>query len=721
MPIPRPRSLVLPLWRWAWIACLAWGALGAAQAGVMTRDTLQALFPAPLMLGERDTALPVWPVFKQEATATVLVAYVFESIDLAPVPGFSGTPMNLLVALDAQGRFMEVRVLSQHEPVFLDGLGEGPLLRFVEQYRGLSLQQGIKIGDAHARGGQAESAAVYIDGVAKATASVRILNQSLLAAALKVARAKLGYAAGRDPAQVGQVRADTYTPMDWAGMIDGGLLQPAVIRRGDVDAAFAGSGFDAPATPPSDTPATADHMQFWLGWVSLPALGRNLLGEAGWQQLKSRLDAGDHALIVVARGSDTFVGEHFVRGAVPDRLSLRQGELPIELRDLDLDTPPRLPAGMGGAEWKVFRVSGAAGLDPAQPWTLAFRVTRHKGIVYPERLSRDFMLPYRLPAAHVTAAAADLTSWQAMWRARAADLAMLLVALGLLTWWLWGWLGRPGWWLASAQRLARWRTAWLVFTLAGLGWWAQGQLSIVNLTALIQALRAGHGLTFFLFDPISVVLWAYVAITLWVWGRGTFCGWLCPFGALQELVAHFAARLRVPQWRPHRRVDARWKRLKYGVLALLLGSAALGSPWADSLVEIEPFKTAITLGFQRAWPHLLWAGALLALSAVVYKGYCRYLCPLGAALALGGRLRRWAWIARRAECGTPCQTCRHRCEYQAIGTDGRIDYEECFQCLECVAIHRDASRCAPLIAQSRGAHKVFPIRPAPPVRLEPPR
>jgi len=89
----------------------------------------------------------------------VLVAYIFESIDLAPVSGFSGTPLNLLVALDAQGGFLDVRVLSHHEPVFLDGLGEGPLFRFVEQYRGLSLKQSIKVGGKPGDAARADSAA----------------------------------------------------------------------------------------------------------------------------------------------------------------------------------------------------------------------------------------------------------------------------------------------------------------------------------------------------------------------------------------------------------------------------------------------------------------------------------------------------------------------------------------------------------------------------------
>ena len=75
-------------------------------------------------------------------------------------------------------------------------------------------------------------------------------------------------------------------------------------------------------------------------------------------------------------------------------------------------------------------------------------------------------------------------------------------------------------------------------------------------------------------------------------------------------------------------------------------------------------------------------------------------------LAVVGRLRRWGWIPRRAECGTPCQTCSHRCGYQAITPAGAVQYDECFQCLDCVALHQDTSQCLPLVQQGR---RVVPI------------
>ena len=690
------------LWVVGLIALLQ-GLASDAQAGVLTRAALQARFPAPLVVGEKDPQLPVWPVFKQDATATALVGYVFESIDFAPIPGFAGTPLNLLVALDPKGGFLDVHVLSHHEPVFLEGLGEAPLLRFAGQYRGLSLQQNIKIGSNANRGEERGSANVYIDGVAKATASVRILNQSLLSSALRVARARLGFAAGRDPQRVARVRRDTHAPMQWDAMLRDGLVRHVRITQGMVEKAFEGSGVEPPVAGPADD----TFCDLYVAYLNAPPVGRNLLSDAGWQHLLGRIDDGDHALLVIAVGPYTFVGDKFVRGAVPDRLTLRQGDLPLELRDLDLDDPLALPADLRGADAKVFRVIGPAGLDPAQTLNFALRVTRDKGMIYPERVSRDFAVPYTLPSSEVTLPEIDSKGWQGIWRSRAWELAVLAGALALLA----VVLARPTWIVATPARLARFRTGYLLFTLAFIGWFAQGQLSIVNVTALIQAAVAGRDLSFFLHDPMTVALWTFVAVTLVVWGRGTFCGWLCPFGAMQELVAQAARRLGIKRIKLRRGLDARLKRVKYAAFALLVGLAVVSPAWTDRAVEIEPFKTAITLNFMRSWPFVAWALGLLLVNAVLYKGFCRYLCPLGAGLGLIGRLRLLRWIPRRSECGTPCQTCRHRCEYQAIQPGGAIVYEECFQCLDCVAIHDSPERCAPLIAHRRD--RVIAIRPLP--------
>jgi polyferredoxin len=210
---------------------------------------------------------------------------------------------------------------------------------------------------------------------------------------------------------------------------------------------------------------------------------------------------------------------------------------------------------------------------------------------------------------------------------------------------------------------------------------------------------------------LSTVLWLFVVGALVVWGRGTFCGWLCPFGALQELTAMLARAAGVPRRRLAPRTDRSLKRVKYVVLAAILTASLTSRPWADRAVEIEPFKTAITLAFARSWPYVAWAAFLIVLGVAVEKAFCRYLCPLGAFLALGGRLRRFAWIPRRAECGRPCQTCRRRCEYQAIAEDGRVDYAECFQCMDCVAVYHSDTLCAPRLLQLKGRAGMKAPRP----------
>jgi polyferredoxin len=246
----------------------------------------------------------------------------------------------------------------------------------------------------------------------------------------------------------------------------------------------------------------------------------------------------------------------------------------------------------------------------------------------------------------------------------------------------------------NPKRLRRVRLTYLVFTLCFIGWYAQGQLSIVHLTGAIKSLRDGQGLSSYLYDPVALVLIAFTLPTFFVWGRGTFCGWLCPFGALQEFVDLAARKLRAPRLRVSKGWDRLLAGIPFAVLCVLILAAAFAPDKAARLVEIEPFKTAITLGFDRSWPFVAYALALLTAGAFIYKFFCRYLCPLGAFMKVSGKLRRFDWLARRVECGRPCQTCRYRCQYDAIASDGAIKYDDCFQCLDCVAINNDDQSCA---------------------------
>ena len=693
------RAITLALCLAAGVLALLLGAT-PVHAGVMTQAELARRFPAPLTVGERDAELPVWPLFRQGASGGELAGYVFESADLAPIPGFSGVPVNLLVAIDPAGRFIGVEVLSQHEPVFQYGLGEAPLFEFVKQYQGVSLKQHIGIETNGRRARQPDAARVTIDGISKATVSVRIINESVLAAALLVSRRKLGFGAGKGAAGIARVRTDLPDAMTFQRLLDDGLVQHLRVTNAEMEKLYAGSDgarLDEEAlSHPDDV-----FIDLYLACVSVPGVARSLLTDASLARLKPWIEQGDQAILVMSSGRHRVPGEDFTRGGIPERLLLRQHELAIDMRDLDLDLTllPGIPVP-ADASLTVLRVPAEAGLDPGAAFDFTVPVTRSKGQFYPERIVRQLPVTYRLPPRFLIAAPGD-RSWHAAWVDRRGDLLILALGLAVLALAL----SMPRRLSSDGRRFGWFRLGYLAFTIGFVGYHAQAQLSIVNLTGIAQALVAGRSLSFLLHDPMTVALWAFVLVSLLVWGRGTFCGWLCPFGALQELTGKLARWLKLPQVRISRAMDRRLKRVKYAALALITASALTGFA-VDTLVELEPFKTAITLNFVRAWPYAAYALALLALSACIHKFFCRYLCPLGAALALLGRFRLLDWLPRRSECGTPCQTCRHRCDYQAIQADGAVVYAECFQCMDCVVIHESEQKCAPRLLEQKRARTI---------------
>ena len=120
---------------------------------------------------------------------------------------------------------------------------------------------------------------------------------------------------------------------------------------------------------------------------------------------------------------------------------------------------------------------------------------------------------------------------------------------------------------------------------------------------------------------------------------------------------------------------------------------------AERLAEIEPFKTTIILKFMRDWPYVVFAVALLIPCLFIERFYCRYLCPLGAALAIPARLHMFVWLKRYRQCGNPCQVCHNECMVQAIHPEGEINPNECLYCLHCQERYYDDQECPVCVKQ----------------------
>jgi hypothetical protein len=356
------------------------------------------------------------------------------------------------------------------------------------------------------------------------------------------------------------------------------------------------------------------------------------------------LAEGDQLIFVGGRGLYSFKGTAWRRDGTFDRLQLVQGDRTFRLTaeqhrrvdELAVEGAPEL------RELALFTLPKDSGFVPEKPWRLELLVEGRGAAGTPAYAS--FAATYALPTRLIKqpAAPAERTEplWQQLWQERTVDIFVLGAALFVLT----GILvfqdtivrrRRLWWWL---------RLTFLAFTLLWLGWYAAAQLSVINVLTFAEALRTGFHWDMFLLEPLMFILWGYVAVALLFWGRGVFCGWLCPFGALQELSNKAARRLQVPQYRVPFAVHERLWPIKYvvflGLFALSLGPMTLAVRFA----EVEPFKTAVVLKFDRAWPFIVYAVALLGVGLFVERAFCRYLCPLGAAFAIPARLRQFEWL-----------------------------------------------------------------------------
>jgi NosR/NirI family transcriptional regulator, nitrous oxide reductase regulator len=624
--------------------------------------------------------------------------------------------------MNPAGKYLDVRLLSHNEPIFQEPSRNKLLADFAAQYKDLTMTHQIQVLTPKAKR-EFDDQKATLHGVTAGTVSAMAMDRTIMEAAAQVAYARLADAAS-DKSDTAKSRVaaatvakgddDQYERLGFNELIGLRLVQLVNRTNRDVQAKFTGTpdeGKDAEARLQPN--AWAQDMVLML--PGLPHVGRNVLDAAGWREVRALREAG-HGLVGMLDGSRyPLTGSDEAPAGRAARLVLVQNGKQFKVKAVPYTHGLRVSgqrSGVGShAVMRLFATEVHSGLDLAQPVTLEFWLSRAAAEPGQARLEKQWTHTLTIPNAEKWRPVRETPGWVKIWQQRQIDLLILAAGLVVLA----SALVAQKWLAAKVTRLTAYRVAYLAFTLGFVGWAAQGQLTIVNLTALAGALMEGQSASFLLNDPMAIVLWAFVGVSLLVWGRGTFCGWLCPFGALQELLAMAAKALRIKPQQFHRKVDAALKWVKYGVLAALTVSVAVASPLTGTLVEIEPFKTSISMGFQREWPYVAWAVACLLLSVLVFRGYCRYICPLGAALAILGKLRLWQWIPRRVECGTPCQTCRHGCAYQAIEPTGKVDYDECFQCLDCVSDYQDDTRCLPLIRQRKAGAgaRVIPIQPVP--------
>jgi NosR/NirI family nitrous oxide reductase transcriptional regulator len=692
----------------------------------LTPALLEMIFPGAENVGEVGGVPPSAAVYKGGRQ----VGYLFSTWDVTQSKGFSDQPLVLLVGLDLGGRITGAGIVHHSEPIAILGLNDEEFQRFAQNYKGLDVRTGvdvvIKLSSSvlgqesfsqRATPGTTNSA--KIDAVSRATTSSVLMSDAIVRGARIIGRSRgilpsVGTSAAR-------LDVDRFAPAEWPELEAAGaiahlrvLYRDATDKLGETVAAQ-GAGGNPVAAP------DAVLVDFYVALLTPAGIGVNILGKTWYDQYTAGRGVDDQIMLLAANGAYSFLGDGWEHSDVLDRVEIAQGERTIRLPARQIKTLPFVHAEKPPdlMERALVFFPGRGEFDPTRPFQVNLLVT--SGTAAGRRGFASFGLPYHVPDAYVLQAAADSAGghqpdgaresraggqppaaaagvdWRDIWRGHPVKIAILVAALATLTVILF--LQN---FVTRRPRLHRWiRIGFLSWTLVWLGWYAGAQLTVVNVIADIHAVVTDFRWDFVLVDPLIAILSVFTLAGLFLWGRALFCGWLCPFGALQELINMAARKFLIRQIRIPIALHERLIAVKYLLFLGLVATSFFSWDLAMSGAEVEPFKAAIILRFMTEWPMVGYALALTAASVFVERFYCRFMCPLGGGLSIFGRVRMFNWLKRHPECGTRCRICETVCPVGAIKRSGEIDMNECFYCLDCQVTYADDHTCPPMIARRK--------------------
>jgi len=206
----------------------------------------------------------------------------------------------------------------------------------------------------------------------------------------------------------------------------------------------------------------------------------------------------------------------------------------------------------------------------------------------------------------------------------------------------------------------RWRPLFLLLSVAVLGFAMGGFLCPTSAVQNVILKGVSGYLVLFLLPVLAALLV----------GR-LFCGYVCPFGALQELIHIRKWSIRLP--------PKFWKAanfLRYAVLVYLVARVLYTNTLGFE--DFSPFKPLFSFGGTAG--ALAFTAAFALLSVVTFRPFCRTLCPYGALLSLLSRISLFRLSATKG-C-TSCGLCAWVCPTAAMGK-GAPDMTECFLCGLC--------------------------------------
>ena len=590
------------------------------------------VLPEAERFSEKSGEPPVFRGYRNASDGSEeLVGFVFLSADVPPEEKGFAAPIDMLIGMNTAGQLTGMKVLNYTES-YRYSLGDfvaDPA--FQAQFKNKAIVDEFRVMRD-------------VDGLTGATMTSFAISQGARGAARRVATAYLNYEEvdQQTLASIANAKAEIDS-LSWEDMLANGMITVLSVPL------------------PMDQEIILSAM-----FIGHPVIGEYVIGSSDYERADrdSRARLGGDGLILLAVGGS---------GATQFRanmLSIAQGDGKAQR----LDPNHFVTAGSAdtGAIAGHANYAGAIVLEDTidlnQPFTILYKPRSS-----PENLGMEYNI-YPLGRALINGdpilSEADLEReriaqsniFVRLWFAPPwgvtpwAEVISLSLILGLVL-------------SAFFRKDARIRWVALSATLLYLGFYKGGFLSVAHITG---AIHQGPGI--FLGNLPMLMLIVFTIITTIIWGR-VFCSSLCPFGAVQDLIAYFtpkAWRFKMPQV-----IHDNALYVKYAVLALIVGTAISGS--SISLFQyFEPFGTL----FFFSSSVMLWSILILILiaSMLVERFYCRYVCPLGAALGIVSLVSPLR-ISRVPQCSL-CKVCEHACPTGAIRSEN-IDFKECVRCDIC--------------------------------------
>ncbi len=415
--------------------------------------------------------------------------YLFYTNDLSNIMAYSGKPLELLIMINLIGIIENIKLIKHSEPILLIGIPIEKLLEAIAFYKNKNVNKKLNIGGDI-------TGEMSIPIIAGATVTSLILHETILEST-RTASNILNITTFNK--KVENKFNNTFQKFTWEE-----LLKIGAIKHYSLDKFL-------------NTNNKKEDLliDIYFADIKHPSIGKNLFGDY-YYDIFDNLNKHDSAIIILNKGSWSFKGSGFVRGGIYDRFRIEQNNNIFTFRDSSFQNiyDINLINLDDFKEYGIFIIKNNK-YKPYLPWNLTLLLNY-----------KTFNIQYKSPEIFYKK---QSTGWIKSWENKIYYISLFIIlwSFVIVVFITRNFLAKKNFFLSAIYNLI------LLLDIYLIGILLESQPSIVNIFSLIDNIK---NIETFLFDPFISLSWIMIISTIFIWGKALFCGWICPFGALQELI-----------------------------------------------------------------------------------------------------------------------------------------------------------------------------------------